>query len=44
MLTAFAAGDRTQKPEIGCGKRVGLAQLPKRDVLRRPLTNTTDGA
>jgi hypothetical protein len=44
MLTAFAAGDRAQKPEIGGGKSVGLAQLPKRDVLRGPLTNTADGA
>ena len=43
-LTAFAAGDGTQQPEIGGGKRVGLAQLPKRDVLRRPLANTADGA
>jgi hypothetical protein len=25
MLTAFAAGDRAQEPEIGGGKRVGLA-------------------
>ena len=44
MLTAFAAGDRAQKPEIGGGKRVGLAQLPKRDVLRRPFADAADGA
>ena len=44
MLTAFAAGDRAQEPEIGGGKRVGLAQLPKRDVLRRPFADAADGA
>ena len=44
MLTAFAAGDRAQEPEIGGGKRVGLAQLPERDVLRRPLADAADGA
>src|SRR6478672_4588326 len=44
MLTAFAAGDRAQEPEIGGGKRVGLAQLPKRDVLRRPFADAADSA
>src|ERR1700759_1461425 len=44
MLAAFAAGDGAQKPEIGGRKGVGLAQLPERDVLRRPFADPADGA